>query len=117
MNDSILPPIEYQLYLARKLGWSLSDIGKLRDPKVFYAILNEVSFQESVDEWRKMHMVASILAAIYNTIPRKRGSKVLKASDFLSGEMPSRNKPEGLEQLASKHNVKLPTKEIKNRGE
>ena len=104
------------VYLARKLKWTRTEIGQL-SPQQFNELLKEVSFQESVDEYRRQHGLATILAAIYNTIPRKRGSKVLKASDFLSGEMPTRNKPQNeLEQLASKHNVKLPTKEIRNRS-
>ena len=103
-------------YLLRKTSLTRSEIGKLT-PAQLNAIIKEVSFQESVDEYRKQHGLATILAAIYNTIPRKRGSKVLKASDFLSGEMPTRNKPQNeLEELASKHNIKLPTKEIKNRS-
>ena len=104
------------VYLARKLKWTRAEIGQL-SPQQFNELLKEVYYQESVEEYRKQHGIASILAAIYNTIPRKRGSKIFKASDFLSGEMPVRNKPENeLEQLASKHDVKLPTKEIKNRS-
>ena len=107
---------EVIVYLLRKTNLTRSEIGKL-SPSQFQEILKEVSYQESADEYRRQHGIATILAAIYNTIPRKRGSKVLKASDFLSGEMPSRNKPEGIEEIASKHDIKLPTKEIKNRGE
>ena len=104
------------VYLARKLKWTRAEIGQL-SPKQFKELLKEVYYQESVEEYRKQHGLATILAAIYNTIPRKRGSKVLKASDFLSSEMPTRNKPQNeLEQLASNHNIKLPTKEIKNRS-
>ncbi len=104
-------------YLLRKTSLTRTEIGKLT-PAQLNIIIKEVNFQESVDEYRKQHGIATILAAIYNTTPRKRGSKVLRASDFLSGEMPARNKPQNeLEQLASKHNIKLPTKEIKNRGE
>ena len=103
------------VYLLRRTSLTRSEIGKLK-PDQLNAIIKEVSFQESIDEYRRQHGLATILAAIYNTIPRKRGSKIFKASDFLSGEMPTRNKSE-LEQLASRHNVKLPTKEIKNRGE
>ena len=104
------------VYLARKLKWTRAEIGQL-SPQQFNELLKEVYYQESIDEYRNQFGIASILAAIYNTIPRKRGSKVFKASDFLKGEMPSRDKPQNeLEQLASKHNIKLPTKEIKNRG-
>ena len=103
-------------YLLRKTSLTRTEIGKLK-PDQLNAIIKEISFQESIDEYRKQHGIASILAAIYNTIPRKRGSKVLKASDFLNGEIPTHNKPENeVEQLASKHDVKLPTKEIRNRS-
>ena len=105
------------IYLLRKTSLTRTEIGKLK-PAQLNAIIKEVYFQESQEEYRKAFAIASIMAAIYNTIPRKRGSKVLKASDFLTSEMPTRNKPENeLEQLASKHDIKLPTKEIKNRGE
>ena len=104
-------------YLLRKTNLTLEAIGKLT-PAQFNEIIKETSYQESVDEYHRQYSVASLLAAIYNTIPRQRGSKVYQASDFLSGEMPSRNEPQNeVEQLATKHNIKLPTKEIKNRGE
>ena len=102
------------VYLLRKTSLTRTEIGKLK-PDQFNAIIKEVLFQENIDEYRRQYGIATILAAIYNTIPRRRGSK---ASDFLSSGMPSRNKPQNeLEQIASKHNIKLPTKEIKNRGE
>jgi len=66
-----------------------SEIGKLK-PDQLNAIIKEVYFQESVDEYRKIHSVASILAAIYNTIPQKAGHKPLTAKDFLGGDMPTR---------------------------
>jgi len=113
MKDSIIPPIEYQIYLARKLGWSLSDIGKIHDPKAFYTILNEVYFQESQDEYRKMHSIASILAAIYNTIPQKPGHKALTSKDFLSGDMPTREGKRldtNIEILAKQKGIILPSK-------
>ena len=104
------------IYLLRKTNLTLGDIGKLTIPQ-FNEILKEVAFQESVDEYRKQHSTASILAAIYNTIPRKRGSKILKADDFLQGGIPERNpKPEdSLDTIANQRGVKLPTKELKER--
>ena len=108
---------ESDAYLLRKTSSTIQGLRSL-GPAEYSALLKEVYFQESIEEYRRQHGLATILAAIYNTIPRKRGSKVFKASDFLSSEIPTRNKPESeLEQLASKHNVKLSTKEIKNRGE
>ena len=103
------------VYMARKLHWTRAEIGQL-SPAQFNAILKELYYQESVDEWRKMHTVANILAAIYNTIPRKNRS-ALKAGDFLSGGIPTREvkKVDSLEKLANDRGIKLPTKEIRSR--
>ena len=104
------------VYLLRKTSLTREAIGKLT-PAQFNEILKEVYFQESVDNYRHQYSVASILAAIYNTIPRKRGSKTFKASDFLQGEMPQRNpKPkDSLDKMAEDKGVKLPSKELKER--
>jgi hypothetical protein len=103
------------VYLLRKTSLTRSEIGKLTPPQ-FNEILSEVYFQESVDEWRRQHSIASIMAAIYNTIPKKRGTKACKASDFLAGEVPTRNpKADTLETLAEKQGIRLPTKELKER--
>ena len=104
---------EAVIYLARKLGWTRNEIGALT-PIQFAEILKEILYQESVEEYRNQYSVASILAAIYNTIPRK-GGKVYKASDFLKGDMPSRRIKDDLEQMADKRNIKLPTKELKEK--
>jgi hypothetical protein len=107
---------EAVVYLARKLHWTRNEIGKL-SPAQFNEILKELYYQESVDEWRKQHSVASIMAAIYNTIPRKRGSKASQAKDFLTNEMPTRNpKIDTVDTLAEKRGIKLPSKELKERG-
>lgn len=108
--------IEAIVYLARKLHWAREEIGKLT-PRQFNEILKEIYYQESVDTYREQYSVASILAAIYNTIPRKRGSKVYKANDFLKGDMPGRNpKPQdSLDKMAEERGIKLPTKELKGR--
>jgi len=106
---------EAVIYIARKLHWTRSEIGKL-SPVQFNEILKELYYQESVDEWRKMHTVASILAAIYNTIPRK-SHKALTAKDFLTGDMPTREskwrskKPDtNVEILAKQKGIILPSK-------
>lgn len=104
---------EQIVYLLRKTSLTREAIGKLT-PSQFNEIIKEVYFQESVDEWRRQHGIASLLAAIYNTIPRKRGSKACKASDFLQGE-PIRNKGETLEQLAASNGIRLPSKELRSR--
>jgi len=98
------------VYLLRKTSLTRSEIGKLK-PDQLNAIIKEVSFQESVDEYRKMHSVASILAAIYNTIPQKPGHKALTAKDFLSGDMPTREgkRPDSnVEILAKQKGIILP---------
>lgn len=101
------------VYLLRKTSLTLQNIGKLT-PNQFNEIVKEVFHQESIDEYKRQHSVASLMAAIYNTIPRKRGSKTYKANDFLKGEIPNRN-PEpkqeiSLEKLAKEKGIKLPSK-------
>ena len=97
------------VYLMRKTNLTRSEIGKL-SPKQFNEILSELYFQESVDEWRKMNSVANILAAIYNTIPRKKGSQPIKAKDFLSSDMPERHikQEKTIDQMAEDKGIKLP---------
>ena len=103
MNEEIV-------YLLRKTNLTLREIGKL-SPAKFSAILKEVSYQENIDEYRRQHSVALLLAAIYNTIPRQQGSKILKASDFLQ-KMPERNaKKDSLDKMAEDRGIKLPSKE------
>ena len=106
---------EAVVYIARKLHWTRAEIGQLSLAQ-FNTLLKELQYQESVDEWRRMHTVANILAAIYNTIPRKnRGA--LKAGDFLSGGIPTREvkKVDTLEKLANDRGIKLPSKEVRSR--
>ncbi len=104
------------IYLARKLHWTREQIGTLT-PLQFNELLKEVYYQESVDIYRNQHSVASILAAIYNTIPRKRGSKVYQATDFLKGDMPERtHKPQDtIDKMAEDRGIKLPSKELRDR--
>ena len=99
-------------YLLRKTSLTRSEIGKLK-PDQLNAIVKEVYFQESVDEYRKAHAIASILAAIYNTIPQKPGHKALMAKDFLNGDMPTREgkRPDtNVEILAKQKGIILPSK-------
>lgn len=106
---------ETDTYLLRKTSTTRNELGEL-SPAQYNALLKETYYQESIDEYRRQYSIASLLAAIYNTIPRKRGSKILKASDFLKGEMPQRNeKKDTLDELADKRGVKLPSKELRRR--
>ena len=102
---------ESVVYLLRKTSLNLQDIGKLT-PKQFNELLKELYYQENVDEYRKAHTTASILAAIYNTIPQKAGHKPLQAKDFLSGDIPTRDgkQPSPVDELAKKRGIKIPSK-------
>lgn len=101
--------IESIVYLLRKTSLTLLDIGELT-PGQFSEMLTELYYQEAVDEYRKQHSTASLLAAIYNTIPRKSGHKALTAKDFLAGDMPTRGdkKPSNVDELAIKKGIKIP---------
>ena len=99
-------------YLLRKTSLTRSEIGKLK-PDQLDAIIKEVAYQESIDGYRHAHEIASLLAAIYNTIPSKSRRKALTANDFLSGEPPSRDgksQDAELETLAQSKGIKLPSK-------
>ena len=100
---------EVIVYLLRKTSLTLKDIGKLT-PKQFNELLKELCYQESVEEYREQHSIASLLAAIYNTIPRKRGARALKAKDFLSSDMPERHpkQEKTVDQMAEDKGIKLP---------
>jgi len=102
--------IEHIVYLLRKTSLNLQDIGKLT-PRQFNELLKELYFQEAQEEYRKAHSTASILAAIYNTIPKK-SHKVYQAKDFLSGDMPARERGEtpSVDELAKKKGIKIPSK-------
>lgn len=104
------------VYLLRKTNLSLREIGNLT-PLQFNETLKEAAFQESVDNYRNQYSIASLLAAIYNTIPRKRGSKIYRPNDFLKGDLPERNpKPQdSLDKMAEARGIKLPAKELKER--
>ena len=107
---------EAVVYLFRKTNLTRSEIGKLT-PAQFAEILRETLYQESVDEYRRQYGLASLLSAIYNTIPRKRGSKTFKPSDFLKGDMPQRDEkqPDSLDKMAEDKGIKLPSKELRSR--
>jgi len=101
MNEAIV-------YLARKLHWSLKEIGELT-PKQFNEIMEELQFQEAQERYRQDHAVASILAAIANTIPSK-SHRTYKARDFLSYPEPKRKneREKSLEELAKEKGIELP---------
>lgn len=104
------------VYLLRKTSLTREEIGHL-SPAQFGELIKEVSYQEAVETYQQQHQLASLLAAIYNTIPRKRGSKVFKAEDFLVSDPPQRNlKADSLDEIANERGIRLPSKELKNRS-
>uniref|UniRef100_A0A6H1ZTA7 Uncharacterized protein n=1 Tax=viral metagenome TaxID=1070528 RepID=A0A6H1ZTA7_9ZZZZ len=107
---------EVIVYLLRKTSLTRSEIGKL-SPEQFNETLKELYYQESVDEWRKMHTIATILATIHNAGIQVKHPEFKQAGDYFSGEMPTRNpKPkDSLEKLATDRGIKLPSKELRSR--
>jgi len=78
----------------------------------FRELFEEVKYQESVDEYQRGMYVASLIAAIANSVPR-RSPKMYKASDFLNWREPQRGqqiKDTGiaLESLAAKAGIDMP---------
>ena len=98
--------IEAVVYLARKLHWSRKEIGELT-PKQFNEIMEELQFQESQEQYRQDHNIASILAAIANTIPSK-SHRTYKAQDFMGRAEPQREKAKSLKELAQEQGIELP---------
>ena len=54
---------------------------------------NALSKRHADGEKRSAHRAASIIAAIYNTIPRKKGKKAFTPNDFLPDSMRIKDKP------------------------
>ena len=106
-------------YLLRKTNMTRRDIGKLK-PDQFIDLLTEVHYQEAEEDYQTDSRLASLLAAIANTVPRKP-AKTYRASDFL-GAVPQRVSKDGetldekssLEALAKRFNIKLPVKEMRD---
>lgn len=108
MSDSVLPTDDIVVYLLRKTSLTLGEIREL-SARQFVELIKEVSYQESVEEYRRQYSVATILAAIASTIPQKH-PRNYKAEDFLSGKPPNRNE-KTLEELAKEKGIKLPREE------
>ena len=102
--------IEAVVYLARKLHWSRKEIGELT-PGQFNELMSELQFQEEYEQYREDYALASILAAIYNTIPTK-SRRTYKPKDFLGRTEPQREtiKEKSLEELAEEKGISLPQK-------
>jgi hypothetical protein len=99
---------EHIVRLLRKTTLTLEDIGKL-SPSQFSSLLNEFYLQEGQDNWNNQHSVASIIAAIYNTIPRNN-HHVYVASDFLSSNKPIKDMQTNVNSLAKEKGIRLPSK-------
>lgn len=94
-------------FLARKLGWTLAEIRSL-SPQQARDIVAEVRYQEQMEEYKHNQGLAMLLAAIYNTIPRKRGSRVFRMQDFLTSDQPRRQSEPTYRELAEKLGIKYP---------
>ena len=77
------------IFLSRKLHWTRREIGSLT-PAQFITIYNELTYQESLDKWEAQTNLATLLAAIYNTIPRAKGSRPFTTEDFYRAKRPER---------------------------
>uniref|UniRef100_A0A6M3KUC0 Uncharacterized protein n=1 Tax=viral metagenome TaxID=1070528 RepID=A0A6M3KUC0_9ZZZZ len=113
--------IEAVVLLLRKTSLTRDDIGSMSLIQ-FRKIVAEVCFQEAVEDYQTAQCVATILASIANTVPRKGGGSK-KSSDFLVMSPPRRwgkNEPADdtviLKELAKRFNIKLPSREIKDIG-
>ena len=96
----------------RKTSLSLAEIRKLT-PAHFNAIFKELEFQESCEIYQSALYFANIMAAISNTIPRKSG-RGKGAKDFLNIRQPKRPNSETIQSIAKKHDIKLPSKEMRD---
>jgi len=98
--------IEAVVYLARKLHWTRKEIGELT-PSQFNELLEELQFQEAQEQYWQDYNIASILAAIYNTIPTK-SHKTYKPRDFLGRAEPQRQQEKSLKELAEEKGIQMP---------
>ena len=97
--------LEGIVYIARKLGWSRKEIGKL-SPSQFNAILKELQRQEIQDEARKDYRVASLLAMMANCT---QGKRVYQPKDFLRNEHPiEQTEYTNIMELARQKGIKIP---------
>ena len=94
--------LEGIIYIARKLGWTRKEIGKL-SPSQFNAILRELQRQETQDEDKKDYRVASLLAMMANCAQSKR---TYQPKDFLRNERPI--EPTNIMELARQKGIKTP---------
>jgi len=95
--------LEGIVYIARKLGWSRKEIGKL-GPAQFNAILRELQRQETQEEDKKDYRTASLMAMMANCAQSKR---VYQPKDFLRREHPVKN-PSNIMELARQKGIKTP---------
>jgi hypothetical protein len=104
--------LEMVITIASKTGWSREDIGLL-SPLQFLKVYNEVQFQNSIDKWEVQYNLANVISAIYNTIPRSKGSQPVTAEQIYPTLRPVRDgeiqrKKETLESQAEDIGIKLP---------
>lgn len=106
MNEALNEAV---IYLLRKTSLTLKEIGGLT-PNQFAQILKEIQYQEAVETYERQYEVASILSAIYTTIPQKH-PKRYKPSDFLKTEPPQRigtKKVKGIKNSLKDKGIEFP---------
>jgi len=100
---------EMIIFLSRKLHWTKQEIGSLTLAQ-FFAVYNELAYQELLDKWEAQTNLATLLAAIYNTIPRGRGSRPFTVEDFCKTRKPERisQYPETKDSMIEEIGIRLP---------
>lgn len=113
MNPELVSAI---VYLLRKTNLPLKivDDGGIKRPitigeleaNQFAEIVNELQRQEAQEEYNENYRTASLMAAIYNTVPRS-SRRVFSPKDFLP-DRKSGEAQDNLEKLAAEENIITP---------
>jgi hypothetical protein len=104
--------LEMTVQIAHYTHWTREEIGNLH-PLQFIQLYNEIQFQESIDKWEIQYNLANIISAIYNTIPRKKGSLPITVDQIYKVSRPVRSgenqrKKDSLELQAEELGIRLP---------
>jgi len=87
MDGSILPKNETIVYVARKLHWARSEIGRMKLPQ-FYALVNELQYQEQAEKYERYSFYNTLLSEIHNAPITK--PKIRYPQDYYQIEEPLR---------------------------
>ena len=104
MDDGL---VEAVVYAARKLHWNREEIGALT-PAQFSEIVEELRYQEAIERYELLQILATLLSVIHNAPISK--PKIMKPSDFLKLNPPMRKGEMLKKKVAeSKPDIQLPT--------